>query len=44
MKLGEVSASLLLAIIDGLAIQLLLDKESVNTHEMAQKIVEIIYE
>ncbi len=43
-KESEVSASLLLAIIDGLAIQLLLDKESVNTHEMAQKIVEIIYE
>lgn len=43
-KEGEINASLLLAMIDGLAIQLLLDKESVDIPEMAQKIVKIIYE
>lgn len=40
---AELSASLLLAMIDGLAIQMLLDEKSIKTFEMAEKIVEMIY-
>lgn len=39
----ELHASLLLAMIDGLAIQMLLDEESISTRDMAQKMVEVIY-
>lgn len=42
-KEEELNASLLLAMIDGLAIQLLLDEESICVSEMANKVINILY-
>lgn len=43
-KEAVLNASLLLAIIDGLAVQLLLDEESISAKEMANKVIGILYD
>ena len=42
-KEETLNASLLLAMIDGLAIQLLLDEASIDVKAMADKVIDILY-